>query len=133
MLMGKQKDVKMMTVYGYARLVGFNENFELVPISWSASRSKEGRIFTFHLRPGHKWSDGHPFTTEDFRYYWEDLATNPKFSRGAGPPSSGRWQAAEVESSVRRIVRYHMGCAQSGIPAALAGASPCSSTSRRTT
>ena len=37
---------------------------------------KDGRIFTLHLRKGHRWSDGHPFTSEDFRYYFEDVATN---------------------------------------------------------
>jgi len=24
----------------------------------------------------HKWSDGHPFTSEDFRYWFEDVAQN---------------------------------------------------------
>ncbi len=27
MLMGKSKDIRMMTVYGYARLVGFNDEY----------------------------------------------------------------------------------------------------------
>ena len=39
---------------------------------------KEGREFTLRLRKGHKWSDGHPFTAEDFRFYWEDVANNNK-------------------------------------------------------
>src|SRR5690606_1701877 len=37
-------------------------------------------VFTLHLRPGHRWSDGHPFTTEDFRYWWEDVANNEALS-----------------------------------------------------
>ena len=41
---------------------------------------EDSRVFTFHLRKGHKWSDGHPFTTEDFRYFWEDVANNEKLS-----------------------------------------------------
>src|SRR6185503_5117831 len=40
--------------------------------------------FTFRLRPGHKWSDGHPFTTEDFRYFWEDVANVTELSKN-GP------------------------------------------------
>jgi peptide/nickel transport system substrate-binding protein len=39
-----------------------------------------GRIFALHLRAGHKWSDGTRFTTEDFRYYWQDVATNSLLS-----------------------------------------------------
>ena len=33
---------------------------------------------TFFLRKGHKWSDGHPFTAEDVKYWYERLALNPK-------------------------------------------------------
>lgn len=84
MLMGDQRDIRMMTIYGYVRLVGFNENFELVPDLLESVDVVEGRIFTLKLREGHRWSDGHPFTTEDFRYYWEDVANNKRLSPG-GP------------------------------------------------
>ena len=52
--------------------------------------------FTLHLRPGHKWSDGAPFTTKDFRYYWEDVANDPELSP-TGPP-----QAVQRANPVRR-------------------------------
>ena len=32
-----------------------------------------------------KWSDGQPFTTEDFRYWFEDVAKNPKLSPSGLP------------------------------------------------
>jgi len=80
MLMATPRDVRMMVVYGYSRLVGFNHKFELKPDLLESVDVQEGRIFTLKLRPGHKWSDGHPFTTEDFRYYWEDVANNPELS-----------------------------------------------------
>ncbi len=85
LLMGKQKDIRQLIVYGYARLVGYNTQFELVPDLLLDIDIEEGRIFTLHLRKGHRWSDGHPFTSEDFRYYWEDVANNPELSKG-GPP-----------------------------------------------
>ena len=44
---------------------------------------KEGREFTLKLRAGHKWSDGHPFATEDFRFFWEDVANNKELSPSA--------------------------------------------------
>ena len=85
MLMGKQKDIRQLVIYGYARLVGYNEALELQPDLLRDYEVVDGRVFTLHLRKGHRWSDGHPFTSEDFRYYWEDVANNPELSK-SGPP-----------------------------------------------
>lgn len=35
--------------------------------------------FTFHLREGMKWSDGHPFTADDVMFFVEDLLHNEEF------------------------------------------------------
>jgi peptide/nickel transport system substrate-binding protein len=84
LLMARARDTRMMVIYGYARLVAYNPEFELVPDILERAEVKDGRIFTLHLRQGHKWSDGRPFTSEDFRYYWEDVANNRELSPG-GP------------------------------------------------
>ncbi|MGB0505925.1 MAG: ABC transporter substrate-binding protein [Pikeienuella sp.] len=84
-LIGRAKDVRYMVVYGYARLVGYDEDFVLRPDILKEVKVEEGRIFTFSLRKGHKWSDGAPFTSEDFRYWWEDVANNKDLAPG-GPP-----------------------------------------------
>ena len=80
LLMGKVRDIRQMVVYGYARLIGFDQNLDLVPDILESYEVEGEKSFTFHLRPGHKWSDGHPFTTEDFRYYWEDVVNNKDLS-----------------------------------------------------
>lgn len=41
--------------------------------------SEDGLSTTFFLRKGLRWSDGVPFTTEDIRFWWEDLATDEMF------------------------------------------------------
>ncbi|MFO1237977.1 MAG: ABC transporter substrate-binding protein [Alphaproteobacteria bacterium] len=84
-LLPKDKDVRLLNVWGYARLVGYDENLELKPDLLSAVEVSEGRIFTLRLRKGHKWSDGAPFTSEDFRYYWEDVANNPELTPAGVP------------------------------------------------
>ena len=80
MLMAKDRDIRMMSVYGYARLVGYDEQLHLRPDILERIDNDGNRVFTLHLRPGHKWSDGAPFTAEDFRYYWEDVANNKDLS-----------------------------------------------------
>lgn len=85
LLMGKAKDIGQMTVYSYARLVGYGHDFELKPDILLSYDVKEGKEFTFRLRPGHRWSDGHLLTTEDFRYYWEDMVKHPKLGRKGVP------------------------------------------------
>ena len=85
-LISRARDIRLMSVYGYARLVGYTPTLDLVSDLLLAFDVEEDRIFTLHLRPGHKWSDGAPFTTEDFRYWWEDVASNETLSP-SGPPA----------------------------------------------
>ncbi|MEO0393782.1 MAG: ABC transporter substrate-binding protein [Pseudomonadota bacterium] len=89
MLMARDKDVRQMVVYGYARLVHYTDRFDIKPDILRDIEVEEDRIFTLHLRPGHRWSDGHPFTAEDFRFYWEDIAQNEEVSP-TGPPTTMR-------------------------------------------
>ncbi|GIK86890.1 MAG: peptide ABC transporter substrate-binding protein [Betaproteobacteria bacterium] len=80
MLMAKDRDIRMMVVYGYARLVGYDRDLAFVPDIVASYENVGDREFTFRLRPGHRWSDGQPFTSEDFRYYWEDVANDKALS-----------------------------------------------------
>jgi peptide/nickel transport system substrate-binding protein len=41
--------------------------------------SEDGSQVTYQFREGTKWSDGEPFTTNDLRFWWEDLATNEDY------------------------------------------------------
>jgi peptide/nickel transport system substrate-binding protein len=82
---GRARDIRYLTAYAYARLVGYSEKLELQPDLLAAIDNDGDRTFTFHLREGHRWSDGHPFTTEDFRYYWEDVAQSRELSPAGAP------------------------------------------------
>jgi len=72
----------------------------------TAADVEDGRIFTLHLRSGHKWSDGQPFTAEDFRYWFNDVAADPDVMQMGLPPAmlvDGQPPAFEVidETTVR--------------------------------
>ena len=86
MLIGTVKDLKLVFVYGYARLVRFDAQYRLVPDIAERVEVQEGRSFTFHLRRGHRWSDGTPFTSADFAYWWTHVANHPDLSPGGPPP-----------------------------------------------
>ena len=86
MFVSRSKDIRYMSVWGYTRLVGYDHNYNLVPdLLRDFEVSDDGRKVTMVLRKGHRWSDGKPFTTEDLRYWWEDVANNEDLSP-KGPP-----------------------------------------------
>jgi peptide/nickel transport system substrate-binding protein len=107
MLLSKEKDVRLLNTWGYARLVGWTPKLELKPDLLKAIEVKDGRVFTLKLRSGHKWSDGAPFTADDFRYFWEDVASNKELSPN-GPPVEvlNAGEAAKVEIVDATTVRY---------------------------
>jgi len=85
-MVSRTKDVRQMVVYGYARLAGYQPDYTIAPdILRDITIEDEGRRYVLHLREGHKWSDGAPFTSEDFRYWWEEVANNDQITP-TGPP-----------------------------------------------
>ncbi len=84
-LVSRSKDVRHMVVYGYARLVGYLPDYSLAPDILKDVEVFEGRKFTLRLRPGHRWSDGAPFTSADFEYWWTYVANNAEITP-TGPP-----------------------------------------------
>lgn len=84
-LVGSQRDIRMMTINGYARLVGYDEKLQLHADILESYTAEEDRVFTFRLREGHRWSDGEAVTSEDFRYAWEDVIMDEDLRRGGLP------------------------------------------------
>ncbi|WP_421855044.1 ABC transporter substrate-binding protein [Oricola sp.] len=124
-LLARSKDLRMITVYGYSRLVGFNHEFELVPDILESYTVEDDRVFTFKLREDHKWSDGHPLTAEDFRYYWEDVALNKTlYPSGPKPAFYSDGELPEFEVLDERTVRYTWRLPNPVFLPSLAGASP---------
>ena len=125
MLIGRSRDVRMLVVYGYARLVGYDANFNIVPDILEKIDVKDERVFTMTLRKGHRWSDGQPFTTDDFRYFWDDVANNKELSP-TGPPSDllVNGEAPKVEYPDKQTVRYSWSKPNPDFLARMAGASP---------
>ncbi|OSP53912.1 ABC transporter substrate-binding protein [Pseudoruegeria sp. SK021] len=77
---------------GYEPLLRFTPDWTGIEpnVAESYEVNDDSTVYTFHLRKGHKWSDGHPFTTEDIRFSYEDIFQDPDAPSGSG---QGYWQA----------------------------------------
>jgi peptide/nickel transport system substrate-binding protein len=65
-------------MYGHSPLRWIEDAMEIAPgfcDSWEADA--ENTTWTFHLRAGLKWSDGHPCTTADVLFWWKDMVLDP--------------------------------------------------------
>ncbi|QND50621.1 ABC transporter substrate-binding protein (plasmid) [Phyllobacterium sp. 628] len=83
-IIGSGKDIRFMTIYGYARLVGYDEHLVLRPDVLESFESENDTVFTFRIREGHRWSDGSPLTADDFSYWWNDVLLNADLTPGGG-------------------------------------------------
>jgi len=125
MLIGRSRDVRILVVYGYARLVSYDANFKLTADILESYEAADNRVFTLRLRRNHRWSDGHPFTSDDFRYFWEDVANDKELSP-TGPPSDllVGGEPPKVEFPDKHTVRYSWTKPNPDFLPRMAGASP---------
>ena len=59
--------------------------------------SDGGRTFTFRLRRGVRWSDGHPFTADDIVFWYEDVLRNPELSPAIHPAFKHEGELMQLE------------------------------------
>jgi len=107
MLVAQARDTRLMTLYSNSRLIVYDDQFKLQPDILESYEAKDNREFTLKLRAGHKWSDGKPFTTEDFRFFWEDVANNSDLSpRGPSVELLVDGKPPKVEIIDELTIRY---------------------------
>ena len=125
MMIGQGGDARSLLPFAYSRLVIYDESYRLVPDILAKFEVEDGRIFTFQLRRGHRWSDGSPFTTEDFRYYWEEIATNPALNPDGLPPALlVNGMPPHVDILDETTIRYSWAWPNQAFLPALAAATP---------
>ncbi len=86
-ILGGGDQHNILRTIGYHNLVRWNREWdEVIPhVADSFEISDDATTFTFHLRPGHKWSDGEPFTADDILFWYEDVLMNPELTPGIDP------------------------------------------------
>ena len=111
-LRGGGDSIWLIRTLGYETLVSWDREWtEVIPAvarSWEVS--DDARSYTFHLRPGMRWSNGAPFTAADIAFSVNDVLTNPEW-QGSAPSwmldSTGQPPRAEVIDDA--TIRFEFG------------------------
>ncbi|HEV2514188.1 MAG TPA: ABC transporter substrate-binding protein [Devosia sp.] len=109
--------------YNRDPILFFNpDQSEVTPnIAKSIEGSEDGKVWTLHLRKGMKWSDGHPFTADDFVFWYEHMVKHPEMGKSQVAIISIAGQLGTVEKVDEVTVRYTLPQANFLFPEALAG------------
>ena len=65
-----------------------------------------GKAFVFYLREGMKWSDGQPFSADDFVFYYEDVLLNKDLNPSFPSRLTVAGSAVKVEKLSDYVVKY---------------------------
>jgi peptide/nickel transport system substrate-binding protein len=102
----------------------YTANLVLPNIAKSWDVTDGGRTFTFHLRRGMKWSDGHAFTADDFVFWFEDMYQN----KDLVPIPSAYFATNGKQGTVVKVdnstVRYQFSDPYYALPVVMAGQGP---------
>ncbi|MFD1910743.1 ABC transporter substrate-binding protein [Halodurantibacterium flavum] len=94
----------------YEPLVRFTPDWSGIEpnVAESYEVNEDSTVYTFTLREGHKWSDGAPYTTEDIRFWYEHILTDPEVGTTSGQSFwqvDGAWgQLDIVDETTFRVV-----------------------------
>ena len=66
----------------------------------------EGRTYTFTLRRGVRWSDGHPFTTADIMFWYEHILQNPDLTPVVNSELRHGGQLVQLEAPDDYTIRF---------------------------
>jgi peptide/nickel transport system substrate-binding protein len=89
------------------------------PLFWSADGGKivpsmakgyelseDGKTYTLFLRKGMKWSDGQPFTADDFIFWFQDIYGNPEIVPTPTPEMQPQGKPGRMVKVDETTVRY---------------------------
>ncbi|TVR74967.1 MAG: ABC transporter substrate-binding protein [Sphaerobacteraceae bacterium] len=68
--------------------------------------SDEGRVTTLHLREGMHWSDGEPFTSADFMWWFDHIYENSDLTATKNPETAINGQQGYIEADGDYTVRF---------------------------
>jgi len=97
-------DPRIYWAYGcYEFMLRFRMwDYAVTPNVAQSWENEDGKVFTFHMRKGLRWSDGQPLTAEDVVFFYEDNAANEEIS----PVFPGWLKAGKERPTVEKLDDY---------------------------
>ncbi len=93
---------------GKGSLIKENGDFEIVPdVAESWEWADDATWLKVNLRPGIRWSDGHPFTADDLVFWYEKIAMNEEISPSVQSHFVAGGEVVEVEKLDTYTVRFN--------------------------
>ncbi len=86
--------------------IGTMEEMPYANVVESYDTNEDYTQFTFHMRKGMRWSDGEPLTTEDVRFWWEDVTNNTAIT----PTVDAMWSVNGELMELEIIDEYTFQC-----------------------
>lgn len=105
-LVGGGSLVMLVRYQGYEPQVRFNPEWTGVEanVSESVEANDDATVYTFKLREGMKWSDGAPYTTEDVRFWFEDMFQNEDVG---ATRAQGHWSSNGEVAELQVVDAYN--------------------------
>lgn len=98
---------------------------KVVPnVAKSWEMSADGRQLTLYLRQGMRWSDGHPFTADDFMFWYEDVYQHAELVPTKTPLLAIHGKPGRLEKLDTHTLRFVFPEPYYVFPEVLAGATP---------
>jgi peptide/nickel transport system substrate-binding protein len=83
--------------------------------------SEDGRRTTLYLRKGMKWSDGAPFTADDFMFWYEDMYQNKDLIKSPAPEFFSNGKPGQMRKADETTVVFEFDDPHFLFPSQLAG------------
>ncbi len=96
---GGNDSLSFQRIFAYEPLLRWNAQYDgyLPNVAESFVANADGSEYTVTLRKGMKWSDGEPFTTEDVRFWYEDVLLNTDITAKPDPIYVTNGKTVEVQ------------------------------------
>lgn len=105
-LVGGGSLVMLVRYQGYEPQVRFTPDWTGVEfnVAESVEANSDATAYSFKLREGMKWSDGEPYTTEDVRFWYEDMFQNEEV---AATRAQGYWSSGGKVAKLDIVDEYN--------------------------